>query len=328
MKGQGIGTTIQLDEDANTLLRLDAIIGRGQQGTIYKAWDINRKRYVALKLLTPGYCSGEANTPEALREAQQQFHRKCQRLAETPSLHPDLVLPQVVGPLLSDGAFCYTMPLLEGYHPVSKAISLDHRNALTMKQRLTLCRKIAEIVIALHKERVIFCDISEANIHYRIDPAGNVLVKLIDCENITRQNHTFGLQGTGLYRAPELLIPDPLDPEGRLGRPSFQSDIFSVAVLTFRILCFGHPLGGKEVRKKLLTPELVVQHYGKNPRFILDPKHITASKRTIALWNALPQELKAYYTCMFSPDSLHRKGPRIPLNLFVQLLNDCNSMET
>lgn len=322
MSEQGIGMEIQLDKNADTILRLDKIIDRGQQGTIYKAWDIKRKRYVALKLLTPGYCTGESNTPEALKEAQDQFYRKCQTLAQATALPPELILPETVGPMMPDGAFCYTMPLLEGYHPVSRAISLQHRDELTPKQRLELCRKIAQIILALHKARMIFCDISETNIQYRIDPAGNVLVRLIDCENITRIGHTLGLQGTGLYRAPELLIPDPLDPEGKLGKPSYQSDIFSVAVLTFRILCFGHPLGGKQARKQMLTPELVAQHYGTHPRFVLDPRCITASSRTIQLWSNLPQGLKAYYTCIFSPDSLFRKSPRIPLNGFIQVINN------
>lgn len=323
MNDYGTGKVLALHDQAGTLVKLRSVISSGQQGTVYRAYDMTRKKEVALKLLTPGYCRGYEDTPRSQMEAQIKFYRKCKLLSETKGLPQELVLPETVSAMLADGSFLYTMPLLEpAYKPVSWAICLKHRDELTQVQRLELCRQCARVLAALHRERFIFCDISQTNLRYMTDARDGIHVRFIDCENITRRGRTLGLQGTGLYRAPELLHPDPDDPEGRPAPPSVMSDIFAFAVLSFRILCFGHPLGGTEVRQQTLEPRLVQSHYGQSPRFIFDPQRITASSRTRSLWNRLPRELKAYYTCMFSPDSCTLRIPRPPLEDYIRILDN------
>ena len=282
----------------NTVLRMGEMIGSGSQADVYCGLDILQRRYVAVK-----HCYG----PYADRK--ELFYKKVQTLARHAPPHPDLCWPISVSPLTKDKAFLYTMPLLEDYRTLTGVIT--GRDALTDQQKAVILNKAARILQALHDGGFVYGDISDRNIMYRMEHDGTVSVKLIDCENVTLPGSSFGVQGSGKYRAPELLLPDPDREDGRPQPPSFFSDLFAFQVLAFRVLLRRHPLDGELARSRGADDhESFLEYYARKPRFIFDGKTNSPGPRITRKWEMLPRPMQDYFRICFCQEALHRKESR------------------
>lgn len=288
----------------NTVLRMDKLIGSGSQADVYRALDILKCRSVAVK-----HCYG----PYA--DNKDLFYKKVVTLASHPSPHPDLCWPEKVSPLTKNKAFLYTMPLLEGYRPLTGVITGE--DPVTDIQKAAILYKAAAALNALHKNRFVYGDVSDRNIMYRIESDGTVSVKIIDCENITLPGFSFGLQGSGKYRAPELLLPDPDREDGLPQPPSIHSDAYAFQVLAFRVLLRRHPLDGELARTcRADDHEGFLEHYARNPRFIFDGTSNSPGPRVTRKWEKLPRPMQIYFRDCFSQTSLRRKERRSGMEEF------------
>lgn len=282
----------------NTVLRMGDLIGSGNQADVHEALDILKGQYVAAK-----YCYG----PYA--DNKDLFYRKTLALARNASPHPDLCWPMEVSPLSKDKTFLYTMPLLKGYRSLTGVIT--DRDGLTQQQKAQIIYKAAAVLMALHEKKFVYGDISDRNIMYRLERDGSVDVKFIDCENITLPGFSFGLQGSGKYRAPELLLPDPTREDGRPQPPSIFSDIFAFQVLAFRILMRRHPLDGELARTRRADDhEGFLEYYARKPRFIFDGRTNSPGLNITRKWEQLPRPMQIYFRDAFSQQSLHHKERR------------------
>jgi serine/threonine protein kinase len=237
-------------------------------------------------------------------------------MAKEGSPHPALVWPKSVSLMNKDRtSFLYTMPLVEGYLPVTAAIK---NKQLTMQQRAKLVKAMAEPIMVLHRMGLIYGDISDTNFLFKINPDGTFSVRVIDCENVNLEKYNMGLGGTGDYRAPEQIVPDPAT--GKPQVPSIQSDIHGFGVLSFLVFCRHHPLDGELVLAEPDTPENFIKHYGKHPHFSFGQNNNTPFPLARTRWAQIPNPLKLYYCHLFSDDCLHRQTPRRGLGDFMKLL--------
>lgn len=184
---------------------LDAQLGGGGQGVVWRAHDRHLDRPVALKLV-------HDPSPDAVAQIKREF-RIARRLR-----HPHLVR---VHELFVDGmAAWFTMDLVDG-HPVDRA-ALDATGALD------LCLGLARGLAHLHAAGLVHRDIKPGNV--LCDEAGRVVLVDLGLAMVAREPGR-GVAGSGETMAPEVLR----------GRPATHaSDVFSLGIVLHRWL-LGEP---------------------------------------------------------------------------------------
>ncbi len=233
-------------------------IGRGGMGSVYKAHDPALDRMVAIKVMTEG---AEPGT-----EARERFLREAQSAARLN--HPNIVTVYELGE--DQGEVFIVMELLEG-QPLTRIITAEP--PWTLGQKLGLMTQICEGLAFAHQRGVIHRDIKPGNIFV----LQNGQVKILDfgiarvaASELTR---TGLLMGTPNYMSPE---------QARGRRTDARSDIFSVGVVFYELLCGHRPFVGEdyfETMEKVRSeepPPLAAQ----NPA--LPPALVQVVHRTLA----------------------------------------------
>jgi eukaryotic-like serine/threonine-protein kinase len=208
------------------------VLGRGGMGLVYRAFDRQLNREVAIKTLTEGFAGDE--------EMLKRFY---QEAAKTGALrHPNIVTVYDLGE--QDGFPYIVMEYLSG-DPLDRLIQSGKSQPLAYK--LKILEQVCNALGYAHRNDVIHRDVKPANVIVQSD--GNV--KLLDF-GIARQEkaesrltRTGSVIGTLQYMAPERLRNAAFD-----GR----SDIFSVGVMMFQLLTGQLPFTGDyAIVHKILT---------------------------------------------------------------------------
>jgi eukaryotic-like serine/threonine-protein kinase len=202
---------------------IEALIGQGGMGCVYRAYDPRLDRRVALKVISQGFAPAVANA-RLLREAR----------AAAALDHPNAVAIFDVGEL--DGAPYIVMELVEG-HTLRRA---PGDVAPPVPTRLAQLADITRALAAAHRRGLVHRDIKPENVMVRDDGMVKVLDfgiarrtgGPVDPRNATQpalQTLTVdGVKlGTPVYMAPEQIRGDELD-----GR----ADQFGWGVLAYEIL--------------------------------------------------------------------------------------------
>ena len=289
---------------------VDTLLGSGGQADVYRVLNLDRKCYQAMKHLYGIYV-----------DDRPTFYRKVRVLADhrDESIHPDLVWPEAVSELdEATQSFCYLMELLPPEYK-SVAVIMREPDRFPLDQRLRLCIKLAEIFDTMHKYKYIYTDISAGNLFYRIDRDGGIHLKVIDCDNISLEEKSLGLKGTGLFRAPEILTERSL--------PTIQSDLHALAVAVFRMLVGCHPLDGRRTRSAAFTPENIVKYFGEEPEYIFSGSsgNPPCSPEFRARFVQLGEALQVYFQLMFSPGRLAGTGIRPGAESLKLALQQCRN---
>lgn len=198
------------------------LLGRGGMGLVYRAFDRQLNREVAIKTVTEGFTGDQ--------EMLKRFYREA---AKTAALrHPNIVIVYDLGE--QDGFPYIVMEYLSG-DPLDRLIQSGQPQPLAFKLKV-----IEQVCYALgyaHRNEMIHRNVKPANVI--VQPDG--VAKLLDF-GIARQEKTDGrltrtgnVIGTIQYMAPERLKDEPFD-----GR----SDIFSVGVMMFQLLTGQLPFTG------------------------------------------------------------------------------------
>jgi eukaryotic-like serine/threonine-protein kinase len=259
------------------------VLGRGGMGLVYRAFDRQLNREVAIKTVTEGF----TRDPEML----QRFYREA---AKTGALkHPNIIIVYDLGE--QDGFPYIVMEYLSG-DPLDRIIQSGKPQPLAFK--LHIIEQVCYALGYAHRNDVIHRDVKPANVIVQADG----VVKLLDF-GIARQEKTDGhltrtghVIGTLHYMAPERLKNAPFD-----GR----SDIFSVGVMLFQLLTGQLPFSGDySIVQKILSEQqpplsqflekyppaldaIIDRSMAKNP----DDRYSTADEMAAEI-AALAQDLK------------------------------------
>lgn len=202
--------------------RLDRVLGKGTSATVHLAQDERDARWVAIKVLTPGWEPGGVDR----EEVHQRFVQEAAIVQRVQ--HPDIVAVLETGE--SAGRLWLAMELAAG-------CGLDRyaqpRLLLPARVVLEIGARVAGTLAHAHAQGVVHRDIKPANV--LVDLATQS-VKVTDFGTARlldgRRTRTGLMLGTPAYMAPELLAGAPADA---------RSDLYSLGVMLFELLAGQRP---------------------------------------------------------------------------------------
>jgi serine/threonine-protein kinase len=211
--------------------RIISRIANGPLAVVYSAYDSIHRQRVALKIPKSGDHTGEE---EFLHEVQVAAKLR----------HPNIL--SVINASYIDGHFVIAMELGEQ----SLADRLERRTSTALA--MDLAGQALAALAHAHEHKIIHCDIKPEN--FILFP-GNQL-KLADFGFAKISLRTLKASGSGTI--------DYIAPEQAMGRPKFQSDVFSLGLVLYRMFSgklpewpFEWPMTGHDRLKLRVRPELM-----------------------------------------------------------------------
>jgi serine/threonine-protein kinase len=218
------------DEDLPRLLsgryRLEATLGHGGMGVVYRGVDLMMKRPIAVKLIraVDGVGLDEEIAGRFLREAKNTARLQHEHIVEVFDLGRT-----------EEGGLYFVMELLEGE---SLSARLRREGALSPETTVHIGRQICDALQAAHAAGIVHRDLKPANVMLLSRAGDPEFVKVLDfgvaksyaSDQETQLTHTGMLVGTVDYMAPEQIMGKPVD-----GR----TDVYSLGVVLYKMLS-GH----------------------------------------------------------------------------------------
>ena len=196
--------------------RVQALLGRGGMGEVYKAFDPTLQRTVAVKTIRP-----DIDRPEYLERLMREA-QACARLS-----HSNIVTIFEAG--RADGVVFIAMEFLEGRNLAETL----HANPPTYDVSLRILIQVLDALQHAHTHGVIHRDIKPSNIHITADGAIKLvdfgLARVLTAETLTASGSVLG---TPHYASPEQLKGETVDR---------RTDLYSVGVMAYEMLSGRRP---------------------------------------------------------------------------------------
>ena len=216
--------------------RVDAVLGRGAMGVIYRAHDPDIDRVVAIKLIRADLLDGEERAGYVTR-----FRREAQ--AAGRCMHPNIVTVHDFA--MHEGNPFLAMEFVDG---VTLAQSLQHTPRFDPADAVFVILQVLAALGAAHALGIVHRDIKPANVmlvrgsHVKVADFG---ISRLETSAATQDG---AIVGTPSYMSPEQARGEPVD---------LRSDLFSTGVLLFELLSGAKPFPGSSfaaVWNALLSP--------------------------------------------------------------------------
>ena len=198
------------------------LLGEGGMGRVYKAWDRELEKVIALKTIR----GEKAKSPEILKRFKQEL------LLARKITHKNVIRIHDMGE--SNGVRFFTMEYIPGE---SLKERIQKRGKIPAEQAIPMVRQIVSALEEAHEQGVVHRDLKPQNI--MIDQDG--MLHIMDFGIARSAQDTAGLTGTGMvmgtpdYMSPEQVKGDKVGPE---------SDLFSFGVILYEMLTGDLPYPG------------------------------------------------------------------------------------
>jgi len=202
---------------------IDAELGRGAMGVVYRARDLKLDRTVAIKTV-----SISGLEPNAEREYRARFVVEAQAAGRLS--HPGIV---TIFDVREEAEPYLVMEYVEG-QSLQQLVSRENRT-LPLSITLRLIQEIAEALHYAHSQGVVHRDIKPANILVTTD--GHPKITDFGIAKLNQTDLTLPGQVLG---SPAYMAPEQLNDEGVDGR----SDLFSLGVILYSMLTGHRPFQG------------------------------------------------------------------------------------
>ena len=217
---------------------IESLIGVGGSGRVYRAFDPERNRVVALKVLN-------VSEPDDDTISKIRFRREFQAASQLN--HPHLVKVYDTG-TYEDREY-FTMEFIEGedldHHLSSYDTQVDGSPDLNHPDRLThfldLLIQTADALSYLHGFMYVHRDLKPANVLIRRDSTVKVTdFGLMKQQGSSQMTRTGAILGTVEYMSPEQTVTTRVDA---------RSDLYSFGVIAFKIFTGSLPFSGSLMRQ-------------------------------------------------------------------------------
>jgi TOMM system kinase/cyclase fusion protein len=225
--------------------RVEARIGGGAMGVVYRAYDTQLERNVALKFL-PAYLSD-------VEDVKTRFVNEAR--AASALDHPNICTVHEIGET-SSGSLYIAMALCEG-RDLGRHLAAER---LDWRQALQMTAQLAAALDAAHRRGIVHRDLKPANVI-----VGPRFVRIVDfgiakIAGVDLTEHGIAL-GTPAYMSPEQL---------RGARVDARTDVWALGVMLYEMLCGERPFRGSDARAVLeamteRAPKPLLEHDTKIP---------------------------------------------------------------
>lgn len=221
---------------------INGVVGKGTSGIIYRAWDTENQRDVAIKVFTNTEEEGNKRIEQAIGEAKALVEVR----------HPNVVQVYAIG--TTKGAPYVVMELLDGGSLKDLIVDgafIDEETALEY------AIDIAEALYRTSQKRLLHLDVKPGNILF--DKKGRPKLLDFGYASVNTNHRQSEILGTPYYVSPELVRQLPAD---------HRCDIYSLGATLFHILCGQAPFEGETIReiclKRLNNKAPNIQTYKKD----------------------------------------------------------------
>ena len=203
--------------------RIESLLGEGGMGSVYKAYDLELDRTVALKLVRPEL----AANPQTMRRFKQEL------LLASKISHKNILRIHDLGDW--SGIKFITMAFVEG---CDLAQLIEREGRLPFDRALKFTRQLCGALEAAHHEGVVHRDLKPQNI--LIDANDNVyisdfgLAKSLEAEG-SMMTRTGQILGTPRYMSPEQVEVKAVDR---------RADLYSLGLIVYEMFT-GHVSGNR-----------------------------------------------------------------------------------
>ena len=237
---------------------LQALLGSGGAGKVYKAWDKSLRRYVAIKRFGSEFGPATTSDEQAWREAMTLASIQHPNIVTVFDFGVDELGPYVI------------MEFLEG-ETLDKVVK---KAPLHIKEFRDLAKQTLEALIAAHQIGLIHRDLKPQNIMVLQMASGAIQYKILDfglakIVQEPREQTMVGntIMGSILYIAPEQLSRKPVDA---------RSDLYSMGCVYYHALTGHNAFEGESVT------EIIAAHV--RHRVVPLPKRRSDIPQPLADW--------------------------------------------
>jgi eukaryotic-like serine/threonine-protein kinase len=206
--------------------QVQALLGRGAMGAVYKAYDPDIDRPVAIKLVHTALLEG-ADRADYIR----RFRQEAQAVGRCS--HPNIVALYDIA--VHEGDPYLVMEFVDG---VALDQHLVHQPRLPEPQAIAIAAQVLDALACAHAAGIVHRDIKPGNILLRPDGQAKVTdfgISRISSSELTQVGMMIG---TPSYMSPEQMRGEPCGPA---------SDQFSLASVLYLMLCGRRPFPGDSV---------------------------------------------------------------------------------
>ncbi|MBI4831093.1 MAG: protein kinase [Candidatus Lindowbacteria bacterium] len=232
-------------------------IGRGAMASVYRAFDKDLERDVALKIMDPRYVEDANLTGRFQHEARALSKLRHRNIVHIYSVGKHQGVPYLAMEYVHGG-------------PLSRILA--ERTRLEVDEAVEYILQVCEAVECAHRNDIIHRDLKPSNI--LVESSGRVLVADFGISKIISPDtteDTLTFVGTPIYMSPEQCGEGALD---------HRTDIYSLGVIFYEMVLGRTPFDGK-------TPaEIIKGHLLDSPKFpsgdVLPPRIVKILRKMLA----------------------------------------------
>src|SRR6516225_3537778 len=217
-------------------------LGRGAMGVTYKAFDVDLRCPVTLKVISERYLGDELARLRFFREARAAARLRHSNVASVLHLGR------------TGNGYFYAMEFVEG-ETLENLIKRSGR--LDVKLALEIATQVAAGLAAVHEQQLVHRDIKPSNIMVKLKEEGGVTAKIIDlglAKTLDESASEAGISSPGVFVG----TPEFASPEQFAGiQVDIRSDLYSLGVTLWDVLTGSTPFRG--------TPGEVMSQHQRTP---------------------------------------------------------------